>query len=111
MTKKTANSRNVSFRLPPEEFERLELEAQKAGVSPGLFVKELVAKRLDCAGGDPLAELLPAIRAVGDSLLEHRRQFATTIPLLLFDAGNVADHERDAVERWVSEHLASPDPR
>jgi len=105
----TTTSKPVSFRMPPKEYEELQVKAETAGMKPGAMVKQIVCESLQAKDDSPLEEIQRDLQKLMESLHTFRCQHAKSVELLAIDAGNIKDDEIETLQRWVKENLSIED--
>ena len=80
----------ISLRLEAEEYDRLEAEARRLGIAPGVLARLYVRERLN--GDRPRQEL----RRVGQAALDRLAELTSDLPPI--DAVRVAREGRDDLE-------------
>jgi hypothetical protein len=105
----TTTSKPVSFRLPPKEYEELQIKAETAGMKPGAMVKQIVCESLQAKDDSSLENIQQDLRKLMDSLLTFRKQHAESVKMLAIDAGNIKDDEIETLQSWIKENLSVED--
>jgi hypothetical protein len=105
----TTASKPISFRLPPKEYEELQVKAETAGIKSSAMVKQIVCESLQAKGATSLEDMHRDLRKLMDSLLTFRRQHARSVELLAIDAGNINEDEIETLQHWIKENLSVED--